>query len=469
MPFWTKLLDGVALAAFTLAGFVLLSGGFTLYLGTSLSLSSHSVLRPLLIALVLTAVRHALWREPPLHHRVRVRLAQAVNEPRSALMLMALGSRFAVLGVGFFAAVSFGIPKQGPFVVSLDPLANLPARYDAGWYGGIATDGYLFEGGYDRQQNFAFFPAYPMLMRIGGYATGAFHERATGARRTGRVLWAGTLISIAAFAWGLFFLYRLTAEMIGMPEAQAVGALMAAYPFAVYFSAPYTESLFLLASVAAFFRFRRQEWLSAAAWGLLVGLTRPNGCMLSVVLVCIIAEHWYRRRRSAAPEPYNLPGALIAAAAPGLGMLAFSAYVRSLTGDWLAWARVHQAWGRDSGALPSLGTLVDWLNHGVLINAISRWPGDSLNALGLLFVLLMLWPVFRRVGFAAGMFVVVNVGPAVFSGGVLSMGRLSATMFPVFIALAAFLPRLWLVPLLITWALGQGLVAALFFTWRPPF
>jgi hypothetical protein len=42
-------------------------------------------------------------------------------------------------------------------------------------------------------------------------------------------------------------------------------------------------------------------------------------------------------------------------------------------------------------------------------------------------------------------------------------------MFPVFIALAALLPRLWLVPLVIAWALGQGLVAALFFTWRPPF
>ena len=56
---------------------------------------------------------------------------------------------------------------------------------------------------------------------------------------------------------------------------------MAAYPFAVFFSAPYTEALFVLGAVAAFYHFRRAEWLQAAAWGLLVGLTRPNGCFLS--------------------------------------------------------------------------------------------------------------------------------------------------------------------------------------------
>jgi hypothetical protein len=245
--------------------------------------------------------------------------------------------------------------------------------------------------------------------------------------------------------------------------------LLAAYPFAIFFSAPYTESLFLLAAVATFYYFRRQAWLRAAGWGLLVGLSRPNGCMLSVVLLCIIGEHLWRRRRAAAPEPYNLPLATMTAAAPGVGMLAFAGYVRWLTGDWLGWIRVQQAWGRDSSAAPSIPTLFNWLDQGVLLHVISRRPDDTLNALGLIFVLIMLVPAFRRVGFAAGMFVVVNIAPAVMSGGVLSIGRSSATMFPLFIGLAAVLPRLWLVPLLIAWALGQGLIATLFFTWRPPF
>ena len=469
MPFWTKLLDGLTIAALALALFDLISGGFTLYAGASVRISSHAVLRPVLIALVLAAVRHVLWREQPLHQRLRAWLTRVAGDSRPALIPLALGSRFGVLAVGFFAAVTFGIPRQGPFVVSSDPLTNLPARYDAGWYAGIATAGYQVEGDYTMQQNFAFFPAYPMLMRIGGYAIGAFDEGERDETRTGRALWAGTLISIGAFVWGVVFLRRLTTEMIGAPEADVGIALVAAYPFAVFFSAAYTESLFLLAAVATFYRFRRQEWASAAAWGLLAGLTRPNGCMLSAVLVCIIAEHLWRRWRSAAAESYNLPVAVMAAAAPGIGMLAYAAYVRSLTGDWLAWVRVQQAWGRDSNAAPSLGNLINWLDDGILMTVISRHPDDSLNALGLLFVVLMLWAVFSRVGFAAGVFVVLNIAPAVLSGGVLSMGRLSATMFPLFMALAAILPRPWVVPLLIVWAMGQGLVATLFFTWHPPF
>ena len=70
---------------------------------------------------------------------------------------------------------------------------------------------------------------------------------------------------------------------------------MAAYPFAVFFSAPYTEALFVLGAIAAFYHCRRAEWLQAATWGFLVGLTRPNGCFLTLALLCLVAESRWRR------------------------------------------------------------------------------------------------------------------------------------------------------------------------------
>ena len=79
----------------------------------------------------------------------------------------------------------------------------------------------------------------------------------------------------------------------------------------------------------------------------------------------------------------------------------------------------------------------------------------------------MLWPVLRRLGLAYAAFVLVNLAPPLLAGGLLSMGRLSSTLFPVFLALAAMLPRRAVTPLITAWGLGQGLVAALFFTWRP--
>ncbi len=85
----------------------------------------------------------------------------------------------------------------------------------------------------------------------------------------------------------------------------------------------------------------------------------------------------------------------------------------------------------------------------------------------MIFALLMLWPVWRRLGFAYLAFVLVTVCPPFLAGGVLSMGRLTATLFPLFLALAASLSPRAVTPVVTAFAIGQGLAAALFFTWRP--
>jgi hypothetical protein len=46
---------------------------------------------------------------------------------------------------------------------------------------------------------------------------------------------------------------------------------------------------------------------------------------------------------------------------------------------------------------------------------------------------------------------------------------MTSTLFPIFVALAAMLPEAFITPFVLTFALGQGLVASLFFTWRPMF
>jgi len=77
--------------------------------------------------------------------------------------------------------------------------------------------------------------------------------------------------------------------------------------------------------------------------------------------------------------------------------------------------------------------------------------------------------VARRLGLAYAAFVLVNLVPPVLAGGALSMGRLTSTLFPLFLALAASVPPRAVPPLITAFAVGQGLAAALFFTWRPLF
>src|SRR5262249_18011764 len=143
--------------------------------------------------------------------------------------------------------------------------------------------------------------------------------------------------------------------------------LMAAYPFAVFFSAPYTEALFVLGAIAAFYHFGRQQWAYAAAWGLVVGLTRPNGCFLTLPLLILVGERVAKGegrratgegRLATRDERQAILRGAVAAAMPVLGMLAYSAYVHQVTGSWFGWARLHEAWGRTfSGVTPILRAL----------------------------------------------------------------------------------------------------------------
>jgi hypothetical protein len=452
--------------ALVLTAFVFLFGGFSINFWLT-PLRVHSTGRILFVAASLVAIRHAAHPATPLHARLAAWLRRRDEKPAGNAAALALSTRAAVLFLGYMAVVTLGVDKATTgFEVSRDKLLNLPARFDAGWYGGIALEGYHFRGQFEAQQNIAFFPAFPMLMRAGGYPLGAFGPGMPRERRIARLLWAGVLLSLAAFAWAGAYLWRLARETIGEARAFDAVALLAAYPFAVYFSAAYTESLFLLGSVGAVYHFRRDEWLKAGAWGVLVGLTRPNGCFLSVILACLLAERLWRER-PLTPAPARLARSLASAAMPGVGMLLYSAYVKYLTGQFFGWARLHEAWGRSYSGLAPVERAYGWITDEGLLHTIEGVSFDTLNSLGLIFALAMLWPVWRRLGPALALFVVLNALPPMLAGGVLSMGRLTATLFPVFLALAASAPPRVITTLVIAFAAGQGLAAALFFTWRP--
>ena len=92
-----------------------------------------------------------------------------------------------------------------------------------------------------------------------------------------------------------------------------------------------------------------------------------------------------------------------------------------------------------------------------------------LNAIAAAGALAAVVPVTRRLGPAYGAFILVNLVPPLLMGGTLSIGRLTATLFPMFLwAAGRWRPRTLLYATAGS-ALGQGLMAALFFSWRPPF
>lgn len=428
---------------------------------------------PLLYAAVSAQiVRHLLWPKPTIVERLRRIGAAIAARPQLAAAVRAFAAtRPAVFVAAYVAVIALGFPQTPGLTLSRDPLSNLPARYDAGWYGGIAIDGYSWDHTFQRQRNIAFFPALPMLMRPVGAMFGMYDRTASRDRRLVRAAWAGVAISLAAFFWALYYVMRLASDLIGVERAAGAALLLAAYPFAVFYSAPYTESLFLLGAVAACHHFRRREWVASSVWGVLAGLSRPNGFLVALPLAILGIEQLRETRRAggSGDEPASakaLSVRAVVAAMPVAGMLIFTLYLYWLTGVWFAWARSHEAWGRTYHGVEPILTFIRRFAAEPVLQVMANNPANTLNAAGVLFGLALLYPVFRRLGTAWGLFVVANLIPPLAAGGLLSMGRLSATLFPLFLALAAIVPPRYVPAVAALFGIGQALCAALFFTWR---
>ena len=84
-----------------------------------------------------------------------------------------------------------------------------------------------------------------------------------------------------------------------------------------------------------------------------------------------------------------------------------------------------------------------------------------------IFILAAVWPVFRRFGLPYAALLLVNLLPPMAAGGLLSIGRVTSTLFPAFLWLAAAVPARHRMAWVTFFAVLQGFGAVLFFTWRP--
>jgi hypothetical protein len=466
LPKWATALDVVAVLMALVAISVAISGGFRIWIFDS-RLSVTAWWRPALLAVTAIAIRHALVRQQPLHLRVVRGVANWWRAPDTKVVLpIHLMTRFGVLLVGFLAVILIGFPPEAAnrWTIYSNDLLDLPGRWDTGWYLTIANEGYQYfpNAASDYQQNIAFFPAFPMSMRYLSVVLGR------------QPLWTGVAISIVSFYLALVYFLRLARDLLKDDE-QSVTAVMllASYPFAVFFSAAYTEGLFLLTLMGAVYHFHKNQLVRAALWGFVCGLTRPNGSLLSIVLALMaVAPMWDAVRwRPILPPP---PGwgaiirRLLAAAAPGFGMLAFSAFIYRLTGNPFMWTVQNVAWGRVYRSLDSIvSDRFGFIASNGLYSYASTQTIDLFYSLAVLLALAAVWPVYRRFGLPFAVFILITILPPMSAGGLLSMGRVTSVLFPVFLWMGAAVPARHRVAWIGLFALLQGFVAVMFFTWRP--
>ncbi len=354
-------------------------------------------------------------------------------------------TRLGVLLVAVFAALSLG-PASGGLArenelkfdapalthALAEPVLSPLARWDAVWYLRIADSGYT-----GSEPRAAFFPLYPLLIR-------AFAAPAGGSPAA--LLAAAYLIALAAFVAALALLYRLVELELGRRLAQPTLLLLALFPAAVFFGAPYSESVFLLCAVGAFYAARtgRFDWAGGAALG--AATTRSAGLLLVVPLAML---WWSSRERRPADAAWLL-------LAP-LGVVAYAAWLGLTEGDALRFLDVQGAWSRElvvplTGAWDGFSAALDGARQ---LASGSRTPvyfeiaaGDPYRIAAinivlfafLVFALVSCVGVLRRLPRAYGVWVaaslVLPLSFPVTPQPLMSLPRFVAVLFPIFMWLA---------------------------------
>ncbi|MBI3261550.1 MAG: hypothetical protein HYZ58_00190 [Acidobacteria bacterium] len=444
---------------------VVLTGGFELGW-----VSAHDPSKPTLLLLLLVPLRLVLGgplevaelsrlirqRADPWVARLGewLRVRPAVGDVLFAVMV----SRVTSLAAAFLVNILFPPERRRPFEMPFasQKFAEIFAAWDSGWYFDIARRGYYFNA--DGQSSVAFFPLYPLLMRILAWPFGG----------SDRALWlAGIGISYATFVAALFVLHDLAERITGSRESARRAVLyIAVFPFSFFFARVYTESLFLLVSLLAVSAAWRSHWWIAGACGALAALTRPNGVLIAVPLFCLAL--------AGRPGLSTLVKRGMALSGIPLALVGYSLYVYGLAGDPLAWmaAQKHwqyRLWQPPWNHLLSLASQIE--QHGPYdVFFVSKYAPYQIVHGTIAFLVLLITPfVFTRLGLALGAYTLAAVLVPLSSSDMQGIGRYTAVLFPLFIVLGTLRSDRLHEALLVVWALFLAVFAGLFVTLHPIF
>lgn len=240
-------------------------------------------------------------------------------------------------------------PARPPY---LDYVATL---FDGTWYRTIAESGYpstlpVDSAGLVTQNAWAFFPAFPMVVRAVMTLT------------SGTWIVVAPLVATVLGAVAMVVVHRVV--QVGAPRAVAAWpglplatvATVCAFPTSAVLQAAYTESLALLLIASALLLLirRRYEW--AALVVLVLGFTRAVALPMAVVVVVHGLVRWQARRRGQedlpAKDVVRIGALAVVAVVSGFLWPAICGWATGVPDGYL---RTQEAWRWAKSVEPFLG------------------------------------------------------------------------------------------------------------------
>ena len=331
-----------------------------------------------------------------------------------------------------------GIELDGP-LAWLRPLV----RWDSIWFLSVAEVGYVADPKFPVQQNVAFYPLYPLLIR--GLAVTGLPKPL-----------CAVLLSNLATLLTAGCLFRLAANQFGLTSARWTLWLWLGYPTAMFGSVAYSDSLLSLLTVGALAALHKDRPL---ATGLLAGLAtacRAPGLSLACLLVPgVFTRKWWQH--------------LLALPLSVAGISGYFAWLGWQFGDPLLYPKVIRSWRPQDNLHPLrlLRSLVgSSLNAALLVfsggERLFAQAIQVVDPLLLGWTLCWAWSV-RRLGWGPFLCTSAAMGLALSAGGVTSYARYSWAMLPIFLVAGDSLSRsAWRWPVLFASLALQWWLAYLF-------
>ncbi|MBN1207525.1 MAG: hypothetical protein JXB05_21820 [Myxococcaceae bacterium] len=350
--------------------------------------------------------------------------------PRSAPRTVALVVLVAIILCGAAASAGawrFHHKAGGAGGVGLADYFSMGwVAFDSSWYKLIAEQGYHYTPGV--QSPVAFFPLYPLaiwaVMKLGLSVYGA-----------------GILITLLCGPLAVVLFTAWARTRVDERTALQAGLLLALYPFSFYlYGVMYSDALFLLLLVSAFFLLEKGHLLPAVLLGAIATAARPVAP--AVVLGLLVRRLEWKRERG---ERWNLWDFLPVLSGLGFGL--YLLYLQQKFGAPFAFVETQGSPGWDQAPGWRTWLKLAWFQMvffgGNNAEVVVRYVTHALLTLG---ALALVWPTARRVGWGYAVFVLAIVGfPALGTKDFMGGGRYLISAFPVFLTLALLLserPRL---------------------------
>lgn len=317
-------------------------------------------------------------------------------------------------------------PRSFPTSQSWD-LVDLHGRWDTYWYMDIVHNGYHLQKD-NTLANVVFFPLYPFLIKVLGTVL------------SDNFVLAGWLISMTALVAGCAYFYRLVKEFHPDIDPELPILLMLVFPTAFFFDIVYTESLFFFISVACFYYVLKRRFAVAGLFALLGALTHSNGVFLGLPIL-------WETARIYGWKDALFSKRIIPMAMPAIGMFSFLLYDYLEFKDFWLFFRIESAWGRSFS--------INWdhfspFSHPSIVNMCIDISFTILIVTAIVLVWKKLSPLYS-------VFMSLTVLAALTSGTLMSIGRYSLVLFPLFILLSKVRNRTFLQ----SWIFASSLFLAL--------